>query len=86
MQLLVDELGDRAYLGTLAADSSNVVDLVADLYNVRVYYFWSSLANSSNNIFSIVTYMQRISQRIVFAPENVPGLSIKVRPTECPGT
>ncbi|CAI8001615.1 Integrin beta-1, partial [Geodia barretti] len=58
---LVDELGrDRAYLGTLAADSSNIVDLVEEIY-------------------------YRISQRIVFAPEIVPGLSIKVTLTECPG-
>ena len=35
MQPLVDELGrDRAYLGTLAADSSNIVDLVEEIYYV----------------------------------------------------
>ena len=35
MQLLQNELGNRAYLGELDSDSSNVVDLVERLYNVR---------------------------------------------------
>ena len=35
VQELVRELGDGAFSGTLAADSSNVVTLVRDLYNVR---------------------------------------------------
>jgi len=30
----VEELGEGAFSGTLADDSSNVVDLVAQLYNV----------------------------------------------------
>ena len=35
IQRLVDELGrDRAHLGTLADDSSNIVDLVEDIYYV----------------------------------------------------
>ena len=34
LQELVRELGDGAFTGTLAADSSNVVTLVRDLYNV----------------------------------------------------
>lgn len=41
LQRLADELGDRAFTGTLAADSSNVVQLVADLYNVSsTGYTW----------------------------------------------
>ena len=35
MQLLKEEIGDRAYTGTLASDSSNVVELVEQLYRVR---------------------------------------------------
>ena len=35
-QELVRELGDGAFVGTLASDSSNVVTLVEDLYNVRL--------------------------------------------------
>ena len=33
-QALADELGLGAFVGTLAADSSNVVQLVETLYNV----------------------------------------------------
>ena len=36
LQLLQTELGNRAYLGELTVDSSNVVDLVETLYNVRM--------------------------------------------------
>ena len=35
LQLLTTELGNRAYLTELTTDSSNVVDLVEQLYNVR---------------------------------------------------
>ena len=35
-QLLQAELGNRAFLGELDTDSSNVVDLVEDLYNVSL--------------------------------------------------
>ena len=35
-QELIRELGDGSFTGTLAADSSNVVTLVRDLYNVSV--------------------------------------------------
>ena len=36
IQLLRAELGSRAYVGTLARDSSNVVDLVETLYRVSL--------------------------------------------------
>ena len=35
LQALAEELGEGAFTGTLAADSSNVVNLVETLYNVR---------------------------------------------------
>ena len=35
-QELIRELGDGAFVGTLASDSSNIVTLVRDLYNVSV--------------------------------------------------
>ena len=35
VQFLRAELGNRAYLGTLASNSINVVNLVEDLYRVR---------------------------------------------------
>ena len=86
MQPLVDELGrDRAYLGTLAADSSNIVDLVEEIYYVSPPVDWLTFYTRNNVEFLQQNELQRISQRIVFAPEIVPGLSIKVTPTECPG-
>jgi protocadherin alpha len=56
--LLRAELGNRAYLGELASNSNNVVDLVEQLY-------------------------LEISQSIVFAPVNIPGVSVTVTPF-CP--
>ena len=67
-------------MGTLAADSSNVVDLVEDLYNVSQHKCMCSMYRST-----VYERLQRITQRIVFVPEIVPGLSVKVTPVDCPG-
>lgn len=59
---LVEELSSvGAEFGLLESDSSNIVNLIRDLYN-------------------------RISQRVVFDPDNVPGLTVNVQTTNCPGT
>ena len=61
MQLLQTELGNRAYLGELDTDSSNVVDLVEQLYNVR-------------NLFT--TYKIAISLSLLSFSFPLPSLSI----------
>nr|AAB66911.1 integrin subunit betaPo1 [Ophlitaspongia tenuis] len=58
--VLAAEIGEGASTGTLASDSSNVVELVRQQYNT-------------------------ISQRVIFDQEPVPGVSVVINPTSCPG-
>lgn len=57
----MEELGEGAFSGTLADDSSNVVDLVAQLYNVSTC---THILAEQSWLFLDVSVMYNISQAV----------------------
>ena len=54
------------------------------LYLVRRYYIQKKKIVYRIDFFPLVIF-QTISQRVLFEQEQVPGITVSVQPTDCPG-